>query len=135
MRASLPPLQGRYPTSPEEAEATRQAVDVLDRPQDPDWVAQRIFTLLSHYFVADTGAQVHQAIARDWKHELRDYPNWAIDAACKWWLSRHNGKRGKKPMPGDISARAHIEAAMLTAAKQKLQFYEKFGDNPPAFLR
>lgn len=134
MLTSLPPLSGQYPTSSSEADATEQAVEALSRPADPQWIAQRTFTLLSHYFVTDTHPEAMTAVARDWTYELRQYPEWAIDRAAKWWLSRENDKRGKKPMPGDISERVVAEMGAVKMASRQVQFFRKYGDNPPSFV-
>lgn len=130
----MPPLQGRYPTSAEEAERTAAAIQDLEAPAEPAWIAQRAVTLLSHYFVAEQNIGALKAVAADWQRELKGYPDWAIDAACAWWLSRHNPKRRNKPMPGDISDRANTEAAILTIGRKAVENWKKYGGNPPAFL-
>lgn len=134
IKTSLPPLRGQYPTSRDEAEATKNAIRELDTPADPRWLAQRVVTLLTHYFITDAHPAALESIAMDWTHELGGYPDWAIEAACKWWLSRHNPKRRYKPMPGDISERAQVEAAIINTGRKQVEFYERYGENPPAFL-
>ena len=65
---------------------------------------------------------------------MEGLPGWAIEAACSWWLSRHNPSRRKKPLPGDISERAHLEARIITAGRKQVEWYEKYVDDPPAFI-
>ena len=75
-----------------------------------------------------------QSMGEDWTRELAGYPDWAIENALGWWISRDNKRRGKKPLPGDISEAAHRAAALLIAAKTQIAMYEKYGDNPPSFV-
>lgn len=128
-------MRGQYPANNDEYEATMAAVARLGIPASERWIGQRVVVLLTHYFVANSHPDALEAVANDWIRELRGYPEWAIDAACEWWLSRHNSKRHKKPLPGDISARAHIEAAIVSAARSQCQYFERYGNNPPAFLK
>lgn len=136
IKRSSPVLLGRYPKSREEAEAARQAIVNLDTKAASPWIAQRAVTFLAaHYFVAEMAEAVAVQIGRDWKRELSDYPQWAIEAAFNWWISSRNDQRGKRPLPGDIAERAALEASILTMGRKQVDFYEKYGDNPPAFLR
>ena len=135
IKDSLPAFSGQWIQSAEEAEKTRAAVAKLSEGADPAWVGQRVVTLLSHYFVNDIHPAAQEAVARDWMVELAMFPAWAIDAAASWWLSRQNGNRSKKPVPGDISKRAHLEMAMVRVAQSKIEQFEQYGDNPPAFMK
>ena len=107
----------------------------LGKPADPVFVSTWVITLLHHYYVGELPEVAQDGIARHWLIELAEYPDWAIDAACTWWVSRNNPKRNKKPLPGDISARAHEEMAPIRTAKLQVERYAKFGDNPPEFLK
>ena len=71
-------------------------------------------------------------MAEDWQHELRDYPSWAINAACRWWMGAENEKRRQKPLPGDIASRAHKEMEPLRFADLKLGAFERHGYRAPA---
>lgn len=135
IKTSLPPLLGRYPTSREEADRVAEVLEQIGKPAAPQWIAQRVVKLLTHYFVADVHPEALKGVAADWQRELAGLPEWAIDAACGWWLSRHNPKRRNKPMPGDISERAHKEAAVVDVGRVAIKNYGKYGDNPPAFLK
>lgn len=66
-------------------------------------------TMLRHYFVGSVQAETVEGIAEDWIAELAKYPPWAINQACRWWMSEENPDRRRKPLPGDISARARAE--------------------------
>ncbi|MDO6458872.1 hypothetical protein Q4494_17455 [Celeribacter halophilus] len=111
------------------------ALEQIGTPANKKWIAQRVAVLLAHYFIVDGHPAVMEAVAADWIRELEGYPEWAIEAACEWWLSRYNPKCHQKPLPGAISSRAHIDSAMISAAKSLCQFFERYGNNPPAFLR
>lgn len=129
-------MSGRYPSSPEEAEEARKLVARYDVPADAAWIAQRVYRFLAaHYFVPDMAEATAETLATDWIRELNGYPDWAIEDALQWWISRANKKRAKKPVPGDISERAQFAAAMMIAAKRQLEFYDQYKDRPPAFLR
>ena len=60
---------------------------------------------------------VMRVIADDWGSELSGYPSWALKKAFAWWIGRDNPKRRQKPLPGDISDRAHVEMSIVRAAK------------------
>lgn len=106
----------------------------LDREADSRWIAQRVVSLLSHYFVAEIHPAAMEKVASDWTRQLELYPEWAIEAACDWWVSRHNPKRRQKPVPGDIADRANTEAAIIRIARSNLALFEKYGTNPPSFV-
>lgn len=135
MKTSLPPLLGHYPTSAEEVHALSAVLDRLEVPAEPEWIAQRVVTLLTHYFVVEVHPAAMKSVAKDWIRELKGLPEWAVENACAWWLSRANSKRAKKPMPGDISERAHREIGIITVGRKQIEFFEQYGDTPPAFLR
>lgn len=135
MLASLPPFNGRYPMSESEADATEDAASRLSVPADRKWIAQRVVCLLTHYFVADFHPSALENVALDWTAELDGYPEWAIEKACQWWVSKGNKKRGKKPLPGDISERAEVEMAPIKAGKYMVSAFRKYGETPPEFLR
>lgn len=100
-----------------EANLTREAISYLGTPAPGKWIAGRVVTLLSHYFVAQQEASIAEAVAEDWCEMLEDYPAWALASACRWWMSRENPRRHSKPLPGDIQDRAHFETAGLRAAE------------------
>lgn len=89
-------------------------------------------TVLSQYFVSSVPAEVMQAVAEDWQHELKDYPAWAINAACRWWMGSENEKRRQRPLPGDIAARAHEEMMPVRFASLKLKSFNRSEHQPPA---
>ena len=113
----------------------KAAAERLGVPASERLIAQRVVVLLTHYFVANAHPDAIEAVANDWIRELRGYPGWAIDAGCEWWMSRCNAKRRQKPLPGDISARAHIETEMVSVARSQCQYFERYGNNPPAFIK
>jgi len=68
---------------------------------------------------------VVQAIADDWASELSEYPEWALQKAFRWWMSRSNEDRRRKPMPGDISERAHFEMSVVRGARLMAENFDK----------
>lgn len=107
----------------------------LSAPAHPQQIAKMVAVLLNMYFVVDQRSEVFKGIASRWLAELEEFPEWAIDRAVAWWTSRHNPKRDRRPMPGDIAARAQREMGHITVAQQQVRFFEKYGDNPPEFVK
>jgi hypothetical protein len=132
---SSPVLLGRYPSDKAEADRVKAMLPSLSAPAKPQQVAQMVAVLLNMYFVVDQRSEVFKGIASRWLAELEDFPEWAIDRAVTWWIGRDNPKRDRRPMPGDIAARAKREMGHINAARQQIKFFEKYGDNPPDFVK
>lgn len=62
-------------------------------------------------------------------------PAWAIQKACRWWMSADNEDRRKKPIAGDIAARAKIEMGAVKLATSALGRFERGGVLPEASER
>lgn len=82
--------------------------------------------MLDHYFVAgvarETGefaTKIAQAVAGDWLEILGHLPSWAIDKACKRYLSGPNCRR--KPIAGEILALANEEMTTVRRSKRFLE--------------
>jgi len=60
------------------------------------------------------------AIGEDWQSELEGLPAWAINAACRWWMSHENKERRKKPIAGDIGEKARAYIARVDLARLAL---------------
>ena len=91
----------------------------LKRPAPEKWIRGRIATLLNHYFVSLVPDAMMAEIANDWIAELLGLPAWAIQNAARWWMSADNTEaaRRRKPMPGDIAARARHEMGAIRLAE------------------
>ena len=76
-------------------------------------------------------AGVAAQVGAIWQDELAEYPLWALHNATRWWLSRHNPDRRKKPLPGDISARCEVEMMLVRIAQRKVDQFDLNGP-PPA---
>ena len=135
MKISYPALQGHWISSTVEADRTKLAIADLSHPPRSEWIARRVVTLLSHYFDSEKNPDAIAEMAKDWVSELSEFPEWSIQAAARWWLSRHNKFHYRAPYPGDISDRADTEMAIVRTAKSKIKLFERYGDNPPAFLK
>ena len=79
-----------------------------------------------------------RATAEDWHEELSGYPGWAIQKAARWWMGQDNPERRKKPLAGDISARAKLEMGVVKLAESAVRRFERggsivqtAGDNEP----
>ncbi len=70
-----------------------------DQPDHRQWIAGRIYTLLSHYWREDDPDALTTAIANDWVEVLAGMPQRAIQNACVQYL-RDEPRR--KPTPGAI---------------------------------
>ena len=83
----------------------------------------RVAALLSQYYAADVPPSVVSIMAEDWKEELAPYPQWAITSAVRWWKSEANPDRKRRPLEGDISARAKHEMMLVRLASHAVQRY------------
>jgi hypothetical protein len=117
----LPGFNGQLPESQTEYDHTADAIAYLETPAPRKWIAGRVVTLLSHFFVAQQEAAVVEAVADDWCAILDKYPAWAIANACRWWLSRENPRKHCKPLPGDIEDRAVAELSRVRVARISLE--------------
>lgn len=108
----------------DEANEVSAAVDRLTIPANKKWIAGRVATLLSQYFASSVPVEMMTAIADDWNEELRKFPSWSIQKACRWWMSAENDKRRQKPLPGDIAARCKTELGVVQVGDLALRrFY------------
>lgn len=98
-----------------------QMMPALSAPADPAWMMARIAALLSPYYEKDTPQGVRVMEAQDWAAELKGLPQWAIERAVRWWKGGDNPKRAKRPLEGDISARAKFEMQAVRAARIAMQ--------------
>ena len=94
-------------------------------PATDQWIRGRVVTLLSQYFVGATSDNVMRGIAADWVFELNGLPEWALQDACRWWMSKDNPQRKRKPLAGDISDRAYQEMVIVRAAKNAVEKFDK----------
>lgn len=94
------------------------ALDPLSEPARPAWIMARVAALLSQYYAADVPAAAVAIMAEDWLEELRDYPQWAITNAVRWWKSSENPNRKKKPLEGDIAERCRLEMGVVRVAEK-----------------
>lgn len=108
------------------------AVEYLTAPAPRKWIAGRTLTLLSQYFAPNMDEGVAAAIADDWCAMLADYPAWAIANACRWWMSRENPNKHRRPVPGDIQERCEVEVARTKTAKVVLGWGQIKGNDAPA---
>lgn len=120
MRASLQALLSQRPNTSEQLEQVKTLMISLSRPSPPSWVQGRVATTLSLYYIGAMPAEVNAMISEDYVRELADYPAWAVFEACRWWTSRENVDRKRKPLPGDLSERAHFETTLIRLAEDRI---------------
>ena len=82
-------------------------LSLRDQPDHRQWIAGRIYTLLSHYWREDDPDALTTAIASDWVEVLAGMPQRAIQNACVQYL-RDEPRR--KPTPGAILQMARASA-------------------------
>jgi len=109
-----------------DAEALLGDIEACLAPANGKQVTGRAFALLSQYYVGDIPSEAHAMIFADWREGLSGLPFWALDAACKSYLSGRNCK--KKPQPGIIRALAVEEVTELQAIAERIkQVHQKLG--------
>jgi hypothetical protein len=95
----------------------RAVIASISQPAEPVWMMARVAALLLPYYEKDTPQAVRMIEAEDWALELCEFPKWAIEKAVRWWKSKDNDNRRKRPLEGDISARARFEMGAVNAAR------------------
>lgn len=97
-----------------------EMVDAMSKPADIVWTLARVAALLNPYFDKDTPQGIREIEAEDWAEAIREYPQWAIERACRWWKSASNSDRRKRPLEGDIVARIRKEMEAVTVARKRI---------------
>lgn len=96
-------------------------------PAKPNWILARVAALLTGYYAADVPAEIIRFEAEDWQEALREFPDWAITKAVRWWKGEENPDRRKRPIIGDIAIRARYEMGAVFVARQAVERFEKYG--------
>ena len=86
---------------------------------------------LVHYFAGVIPPNFAKSIGADYDAELAEFPAWAIVKARRWWLSRENEYRNRKPLPGDLSERASIEMSLVRYAEAMVRAFDRNGPPKP----
>lgn len=100
-------------------------------PARHEWVMARVAALLSQYYASDVPQGAVRMMAEDWAAELGEYPEWAITKAVRWWKSRENPSRKRRPLEGDISERARFEMGPVFVAESAMRRYSPQRDVDP----
>lgn len=82
-----------------------------------------------HYFAGVIPQNFSKSIGADYDAELAEFPAWAIVKARRWWLSRENEYRHRKPLPGDLGERASLEMGLVRYAEHAVRAFDRNG--PP----
>ena len=107
----------RSPLDAQAIDEVRAVVSALTVPANPAWLMARVASLLTAYYEKNTPQSVREMEAEDWADALAEYPAWAINKAVRWWKGPLNENRHRRPVEGDISARAAREMDAVSAAK------------------
>ena len=110
-------LSLRSPLDARTTDEVRAVVAALTVPANPAWLMARVASLLSAYYEKNTPQAVREMEAEDWADTLAEYPAWAINKAVRWWKGPLNENRHRRPIEGDIAARAAREMDAVGAAR------------------
>jgi hypothetical protein len=124
----LPQLQQ---TSLPEKEDVLRIQATLMTPADGVWMVARVASLLSPYYEKDIPQAVRKMEAEDWEYALREFPQWAIERAVRWWKSDANTERRKRPLEGDIVARCRVEMDGVASASKVLEMKQRGIEHKP----
>lgn len=119
MMECCPVFSGQLPAGPDEVAQNAAVIAAVSVPAPASWISGRVATLLAHYWTPSMGDALQTAVAEDWLDELEGFPGWALHRACQWWASHDNHDRRRKPLPGDIAARARHEFGAVRLAEQR----------------
>mgnify|MGYP003656552509 FL=1 len=122
---SWPDLLHTRLNSKTERDVLQDAVDKFSKPAPKKWIIGRIAALLLQYFQGEISEQMMRVIADDWCHEMQEFPAWAIAKSVRWYISRINPDRRRKPLPGDISDIAQRELGPIFAAKSAIRRFDQ----------
>ena len=122
---SWPDLLHTRLNSKTERDLLQAAVDKFSKPAPKKWITGRIAALLLQYFQGEISERMMRVIAADWCHEMQEFPAWAIAKSVRWYISRINPDRRRKPLPGDISDIAQRELGPIFAAKDAIRRFDQ----------
>lgn len=111
----------RSPLDARTTDEVRAVVASLSVPANPAWLMARVASLLTAYYEKNTPQAVREMEAEDWADTLAEYPAWAITKAVRWWKGPFNANRHRRPVEGDIAARAAQEMDAVGAARVMLR--------------
>lgn len=102
-------------------------VQAMSKPAPMMWTLARVAALLLPYYDKQTPQGVREIEAEDWAEALKEYPQWAVERACRWWKSADNPKRARRPVEGDIAARIRKEMEPVRVAQMRLDAGKPLG--------
>lgn len=110
-------------------------VDALLVPCPAPKLMHRVLALLAPYYSNDIPQSVREIEAEDWLFALAEYPEWAVIAAARWWKGENNPDRRKRPLDGDIAARANQEIGFAKVAEWAVKRFDQgIRPSPPMTL-
>lgn len=109
----------------EDCQAILRTCQTLSTPADREWIAGRVATLLSHFYVSSMGGTEMRAVAEDWISALAQFPRWAIQEACQEYLVTQERK------PTIAAIRTLTQAKMGTVSLMRVRAMQGPGDDRP----
>lgn len=100
-------------------------VDALSVPCSAPTLMHRVLALLAPYYSTDIPQSVREIEAEDWLVALSEFPEWAIVNAARWWKSENNADRRKRPLEGDIAARAKLEMGIVAIGEWAVKRFDQ----------
>ena len=131
MLASLQDLPTTPIATAEAREVTITTIKSLSKPAPRAWLQGEIAKTLVHYFAGVIPPNFAKSIGADYDVELAEFPAWAIVKARRWWLSRENEYRNRKPLLGDLSERASLEMSLVRYAESMVRAFDRNGPPKP----
>lgn len=107
-------------------EDCRAALAVYERalvPMEPHALSGRVASMLKHYFQpavasnAEHAVQLQRMVAHDWHEALGEFPDWAVQEACRRWIKREE----KRPTPAGIRAECQRLCAEQLKTRDRLR--------------
>lgn len=99
-------------------------VQSLSVPCAAPKLMHRVLALLAPYYSTDIPQSVREIEAEDWLVALGEFPEWAVVAAARWWKGDENTDRRKRPLEGDIAARAKNEMDFVKLAEWAVKRFD-----------
>jgi len=102
-------------TTMEEAQNLLRTCETLRQPVARKWLMGRVATLLSHFYVSPMSEHEAKAVAEDWADALGEFPQWAVEEACREYLRTQD----RKPTIAAIRALCRHHFAVVEYTRQK----------------
>jgi len=120
-------LRNLVTTEIRDEETAQEIRGILQRTLPQPDMRKRIDTItitLQCYHQAAVDPETATKLVKVYMHELKPYPDWAVEKSCLWWIGGENPRCSFKPVPGNLSAKAHELTDPIRAASIRLRQWE-----------